>query len=66
MLKLYRETDMDVIKIMQDYAYPVTGEIHCADDWFHIGIKGTASKEEGLGYHVAFLFRVKVRIITDS
>ena len=44
-LKLYRETDMDVIKIMQDYAYPVTGEIHCADDWFHIGIKGTDSKE---------------------
>ncbi len=36
---------MDVIKIMQDYAYPVTGEIHCADDWFHIGIRGTDSKE---------------------
>ena len=44
-LKLYRETDMDVIKIMQDYAYPVTGEIHCAEDWYHIGIKGTDSRE---------------------
>lgn len=45
-LKLYRETDMDVIKIMQDYAYPVTGEIHCAEDWYHIGIKGTDSREK--------------------
>lgn len=44
-VKLYRETDMDVVKVMQDYRYPVTGEITCADDWYHIGIKGTDSEE---------------------
>lgn len=44
-LKLYEETDMDIIKIMQDYPYPVTGEIHCAEDWYHIGIRGTDSDE---------------------
>ena len=44
-LELYRETDMDIIKMMQDYMYPVEGEIHCADDWYHIGVKGTDSEE---------------------
>lgn len=44
-MKLYRETDMDIIKIMQDYRYPITGEISCADDWYNIGIKGTDSEE---------------------
>ena len=44
-LKLYEETDMDIIKIMQDYPYPVTGEIHCAEDWYQIGIMGTDSEE---------------------
>ena len=44
-LKLYEETDMDIIKIMQDYPYPVTGEIHCAEDWYQIGIRGTDSEE---------------------
>lgn len=44
-MKLYRETDMDIIKVMQDYMYPVEGEIHCADDWYHIGVKGTDSEE---------------------
>lgn len=44
-LKLYRETDMDIIKIMQDYMYPIEGEIHCADDWYKIKMKGTDSEE---------------------
>lgn len=44
-LKLYRETDMDIIKIMQDYMYPIEGEIHCAEDWYNIKIKGTDSEE---------------------
>ncbi len=44
-LKLFRETDMDVIKIMQDYMYPVEGEIRCADDWYKIRVKGTDSEE---------------------
>ena len=44
-MELYRETDMDIIKIMQDYAYPVEGKITCAEDWYHIGVKGTDSPE---------------------
>lgn len=44
-IKLYRETGMDIIKIMQDYAYPVSGEITCAEDWYKISIKGTDSEE---------------------
>lgn len=44
-LKLFRETDMDIIKVMQDYMYPIEGEIHCADDWYQIGVKGTDSEE---------------------
>lgn len=44
-LKLYRETDMDVIKVMQDYMYPIEGEIHCADDWYNVRVKGTDSEE---------------------
>jgi len=44
-MELFHATDMDVIKIMQEYMYPVTGKINCADDWRHIGIKGTDSEE---------------------
>ena len=44
-MKLYRETDMDIIKIMQDYPYPVSGNITCAEDWYHIQVKGTDSEE---------------------
>lgn len=44
-LKLYRETGMDLIKIMQDYMYPVEGNITCADDWYHISVKDTSSEE---------------------
>lgn len=43
-LKLYRETDMDIIKIMQDYMYPVEGKITCAEDWYQIGMQGTDSE----------------------
>lgn len=44
-MELYRKTDMDVIKIMQDYPYPISGKITCADDWYHIQVKGTDSEE---------------------
>lgn len=44
-MELFRETDMDVIKIMQDYPYPISGEINCAEDWYRIQIKGTDSEE---------------------
>ncbi len=44
-MQLFRETDMDVVKIMQDYSYPITGAISCAQDWYQIGIKGTDSEE---------------------
>lgn len=43
--RLYEETGMDVIKIMQDYMYPVSGTITCAEDWFHVGLKGVGSEE---------------------
>ena len=35
---------MDVIKVMQDYMYPIEGEIHSADDWYNVGVKGTDSE----------------------
>lgn len=44
-LDLYRKTDMDIIKIMQDYMYPIYGSIQCADDWYKIKVKGTDSVE---------------------
>lgn len=44
-MKLFRTTDMDIIKIMQDYPYPISGKITCADDWYHIQVKGTDSEE---------------------
>lgn len=44
-MELYRETGMDVIKIMQDYPYPVTGQITSAQDWYKVGMKGTDSEE---------------------
>lgn len=42
-LELYRETDMDVVKIMQDYPYPIHGAINCAKDWYKITVDGTES-----------------------
>ena len=44
-LTLLRETDMDIVKVMQDYMYPISGNITCADDWYKIQIKGTDSEE---------------------
>lgn len=44
-MELFRKTDMDIIKIMQDYPYPISGEITCADDWYKIQVKGTDSEE---------------------
>lgn len=44
-MELYRETGADLIKIMQDYMYPVSGKITCAEDWYHIEVKGTDSEE---------------------
>lgn len=44
-MKLYNETGMDIIKIMQDYSYPISGKITCAQDWYNIKIKGVDSEE---------------------
>lgn len=44
-IKLYEETGMDIVKIMQDYAYPISGEIKSAQDWRRIKVKGTDSEE---------------------
>ena len=44
-VKLYEETGMDIVKIMQDYAYPISGDIKSAEDWYHIQVKGTDSEE---------------------
>lgn len=44
-MKLYRETGADIIKIMQDYPYPVTGQIASEKDWYQVGMKGTDSEE---------------------
>ena len=44
-LTLLRETDMDIVKIMQDYMYPISGKITCADDWYQVRMKGTDSEE---------------------
>lgn len=44
-LDLYRKTDMDIIKIMQDYPYPIIGEIKEPEDWYKIKVKDIASEE---------------------
>lgn len=44
-LELYRHTDQDVIKMMQDYAYPVTGEVKNPEDWYHVKLEGTSSPQ---------------------
>ena len=44
-IKLFRETDMDIIKIMQDFSYPLTGTITRASDWRHIRFGGVDAKE---------------------
>ncbi len=40
-LKLYRETDMDVIKVMQDYRYVSNSKVVEPDDWYKIEFPGT-------------------------
>lgn len=42
-LKLFFETDMDILKIMQDFTYPITGTITRAADWRKIRFDGTDS-----------------------
>lgn len=44
-LDLYRRTDMDIIKIMQDYPYPLTGEIKTVSDWDRVKMLGTDTQE---------------------
>ena len=41
-MKLYRETGMDIIKIMQDYMYPIVGEIRNKEDWYEVSVKDTS------------------------
>ena len=36
---------MDIIKIMQDFPYPLTGTLTRASDWRHIRFGGTDAKE---------------------
>lgn len=44
-LELYNHTDMDIVKVMQDYRYPVIGEVKEPSDWYNIRILGTESDE---------------------
>lgn len=44
-LKLYHETDMDIIKIMQDYPYPIIGNVTVPSDWKSIRFDSVKSKE---------------------
>ena len=39
-LELYRRTDMDVIKIMQDFPYPIQGKVQTLSDWKHVKVDG--------------------------
>lgn len=44
-LTLYNETDMDIVKVMQDYPYPIIGDVKKPSDWKKIRFLGTSSKE---------------------
>lgn len=44
-MELYKKTDMDIVKIMQDYQYPVIGSITTPKDWYKIKVLDTSSKE---------------------
>lgn len=44
-LELYRKTDMDIVKIMQDYPYPIIGDVKSPSDWYKIKMLGTSSAE---------------------
>lgn len=42
-LKLFRYTDMDVMKIMQDFNYTVNLQIQTPEDWYRLKLDGTNS-----------------------
>lgn len=42
-LKLYRHTDQDIMKIMQDFMYPISGTITGASDWYKIKFESPSS-----------------------
>lgn len=44
-LSLYRETGMDVIKVMQDYPYPRMEEVQTPSDWHKLRMPGRESAE---------------------
>lgn len=44
-LELYQRTGQDVIKVMQDYPYPVLSEVKTPEDWRHVRLGGTSSPE---------------------
>lgn len=44
-LSLYRTTDMDIIKVMQDYPYPLSGQLQSTADWYKIRFPGKSSPE---------------------
>ena len=44
-LELFYETDMDVIKVMQDYPYPLEGQVKNAADWKRIKLRSKKSPE---------------------
>lgn len=44
-LTLYRHTDMDLVKIMQDFMYPIHSTITQASDWYKIKFDGPNSPE---------------------
>ena len=35
-LDLFRHTDMDIMKIMQDFMYPIHSQINSASDWYNL------------------------------
>lgn len=44
-LELYRRTDMDIIKVMQDYPYPLEGQVKTVSDWKQVRMLGKTSPE---------------------
>lgn len=44
-LELYNKTNMDIIKVMQDYPYPSICEVKSASDWSKIKMAGKKSPE---------------------
>lgn len=42
-LKLFRHTDQDIMKIMQDFMYPISGKITCEADWYKIKFESPSS-----------------------